>query len=985
MGIRRRRRKLTTTLSSMQSRLKSVELRPISLLTTDQINAAVTIGAADTPDRFFIGDNAPNTYNIIHDAYYYPKKLTGKDNDLVEIYTQGSLNLSVDKRIEISGIHGTADTVIDVTSDNFTVAEVEESPWTGRASYKHDPTQDQLPTVVIGYAYSVVPETLAPSSLSTRQRLETRATVNTFSITNTTVTINTTATHRFKVDDVIYVNLNDDGTYHPESNTAYGTDGIFKVTGVTSNTLSYTLPAGVGTPTGDINPSVDVYVFATARNWCGVGDTWVDTSGAEETTYYWAGLRWAEFTATSTGPGGSDTTPPAAVANVAVVVAESGGYTDGSGTPRARITLEWDAPTQDSNGDPLTDLVGYEVWYSDVNGSNWIKSGVIIGEEKYTASNLDPAKTIYFKVYAVDSSLNRSTAVDFSAVSGTFAAVLNPPSAPILASDLGVVTARWNGLDNTGLNPHPSIRLIETHVSLTNGFTPSTTTRVASMTASTDNYSSIYQYNDGTGTLINMAYGTDYYFRFVAVDAAGNRTTGSTQAIGRISQVDGAAIEAGAISAKILAGETIVATSNASAFQIEMNANHLRAVNKTSGVETFKMNTANGAVTIGAGITNTSINGGAITVTNLSANSITTGTLNASVVSVTNLNASNITTGSLNANLITSGTLNAANVSVTNLNANNITTGTLTADRVFGGTLSGATYKFLGSGGGTIGYIWSDGSALRYSYQTGSLPDPSAANMLVLTNTEGILKAGSGNSGSVTVQAASAILAATGSDSTVGMTLDNAATPQLRVSKIGGGTPIIYTTEDLSIDETKQLRVTNIRRTSSNGQIAFRTTAGNIAAYIDTSNTSGLTFDTIWITGRVSAGGAYAVRSSRRFKTNIQNYTEDVSSILDLNLVSYQVDPRSYYKVPPSNDSPEELSEVQIGLIAEEVADLGLNGLVLYDSEDPTLPYAIDYSKIGLFLIPVVRELRDEVSRLKNELNDIKTRLSNLENNQTGS
>lgn len=940
----------------MQSRLKSVELRPISLLTTDQINAAVTIGAADTPDRFFIGDNAPNTYNIIHDAYYYPKKLTGKDNDLVEIYTQGSLSLSVDKRIEISGIHGTADTVIDVTSDNFTVAEVEESPWTGRASYKHDPTQDQLPTVVIGYAYSVVPETLAPSSLSTRQRLETRATVNTFSITNTTVTITTTDTHRFKVDDVIYVNLNDDGTYHPESNTAYGTDGIFQLTAVTSNTLSYVLPAGVGTPTGDINPSVDVYVFATARNWCGVGDTWVDTSGATETTYYWAGLRWAEFTATSTGPGGSDTTPPGVVANVAVVTAESGGYTDSSGTPRARITLEWDAPTQDSNGDPLTDLVGYEVWYSYVNGSEWIKSGVLIGEEKYTASNLDPAKTIYFKVYAVDSSLNRSTAVDFSAVSGTFAAVLNPPSAPILASDLGVVTARWDGLDNTGLNPHPSIRLIETHVSAISGFTPSIATRVASMSASTDNYSSIYQYNDGTGTLINMAYGTDYYFKFVAVDAAGNRTAGSTQGIARIAQVDGAAIEAGAISAKILAGETIVATSNASAYQIEINANHLRAVNKSNGTETFKMNTSDGTVTVGAGITNTTINGSLIAVSNITANAITTGTLNAGLITVTNLSASAITTGTLNAanitvqNLsassITTGTLNGNNVTVQNLSASAITTGTFSGDRISGGTITGSTLVTAGTRrveiSGTNANFYDSFGTLSGRVTAGE--DGRAATMYFGTGISGVFAYNGG--------------------------LDLEANGAVRVTGGNGFTSAGLVTADagLTVTEGQQFRTSIIRRAGANGQIQYITSAGTVIAYFDTSAASAGTTQ-LWILSNGSAV-SWVNRSSRRYKTNINDYSDPSDKILDLRAVTYQANPAAYgMSEEDGNSMP--LGKLEVGLIAEEVAEAGLDVLVAYSSQDPNLVEGLDYTRIGVMLIPIVKRLKEEIAELKAKVENL--------------
>lgn len=921
MGIRRRRRKLTTTLSTMETRLKSVELRPISLLTTEQINAAVTIGASTAPDRFFIGDDAPNTYNIIHDAYYYPKKLTGKDNDLVEIYTQGSLSLSVDKRIEISGIHGTVDTAIDVTSDNFTVAEVEESPWTGRASYKHDPTQDQLPTVVIGYAYSVVPETLAPSSLSTRQRLETRATINTFSITNTTVTINTTANHRFKVEDVVYVNLDEDGAYNPESTTAYGTDGIFKLTAVTSNSLSYVLPAGVGSPTGDINPTANVYVFATARNWCDVGDTWVDTSGAEDITYYWSGLRWAEFTTTTPGVGG-DTTPPAPVSNVAVVALESGGYTDSSGTPRARITLDWDAPTLDSDGDPLTDLVGYEVWYSYVSGSEWIKSGVIIGEEKYTASNLDPARTVYFQVYAVDSSLNRSTAVNFNTVSGTFAAVLNPPSAPILESDLGVVTARWNGLDNTGLVPHPSIRLIETHVSPTSGFTPSANTRVASMSASTDNYSSIYQYNDGTGNLINMSYSTDYYFKFVAVDSADNRTAGSTQAVGQISQVDGASIQAGAISAKILAGETITATSNASAYQIEINANHLRAVNKTSGAETFKMNTSDGSVTIGAGITNTSINGSAITVTNLSANSITTGTLNASTVSVINLNASNITTGDMSADRITGGTIDASNISGV----------TITGTTISGGSISGATITSSGGGGTTTisGGTLNGGSITGTSISGSTVVTTSGGNTTTLGN--GTLSlSGPGGTGGI-------------SAATFGITLSSNNTVYISAPNGLEGASASFGTFGCG-------SINNSGSYTGNGFISIRD-----------NTVSGSSFPAnVFIS---SANGNMARKtdaSERRLKQNINIFNFDTEAFIKINPVTFK-----YKREAVSTD--EQAEALNVGFILDDFEEAGISDFLVYQAEGDNFKQ-LRYDLLTIYLHKVVQVQAEKIKALEDRIN----------------
>jgi len=980
MGIRRRRKKLTTMLGSMEQRVRSVELRPISLLTTDQINAAVAIGEATTATQsgFFIGSNTPNTYQIVHDAYYYPAKLTGKASDLVEIYVQNSLSLTVDGRIEVSGIHGTSSDEIDITSDNFTVSETDESPWSGRESYEHDPTQDQLPGVTIGYSYSFEPESLAPASWSTRKRLQTRSNVASFSITSSTTTITTDSDHKFKVNDVIYVNLSDDSAYNNESTIAFGTDGFFTVTAVTNNTLSYTLLAGVDGSTGDITPTADIYVFPTTRNWCNVGDTWIDTSTNPDTTYYWTGLRWAEFTSTSQGVG-SDSVAPAPVSNVIVVEAESGGYTDGSGTHRAKITLEWDAPTQDAEGGSLNDLAGYEVWTSYVSGAEWIKSGLLSTETTFTVVDLDPAVTIYFRIFATDTSLNRSTATEFSTTSGTFAGTLNPPSIPILSSDLGVVTAKWDGLDNTSVNMHPSVRYIETHVSDQDNFTPSSSTRVASMAAGTDNYSSIYQYRDGSGTLQDMAYGTDYYFKFIAVDSAGNSTTGSGQRIGRISQVDGASIEAGAISTYILNGESITATSNTSNYEIQMNANYLRAVHKTTGVETFRMNSSNGSVQIGSGITNTKIDGNSITVANLSASSITTGTLDANQITVQNLSASSIT----------SGTLNADNITVTGtISGNIINGGTITGSTLSGGSLlttpvsgksvdvSGSTVDFLFNGALT-GSISSNSGSDQYSPKLEILASGTSNNgwgTLIgdMTALSANRTAVNGFAGPINVflhgNTGTAFATVGSGQFQQGIEFDSGGAYTLKYNGSNNGvtaTGAFFFESNTYIDELVDLRFAKAKRTGSNGQIQFQTSGNTTVAYIDTGSGSS-TGTHLWLLGSGTAV-SWVTRSSRRYKTNIVDFVDTEDKVLNLTPVTYQSNPAAS-GITGDDGEPMELGKVELGLIAEDVVEAGLDFLVARNQEDPSLVEGLDYTRLSVLLIPIIKGLKEEVAELKARL-----------------
>lgn len=934
MGIRRRRKKLTTMLSSIESRVRTVEMRPISLLTADQVNAAVTIGSitAGAQDGFFIGSSAPNTYHIIQDAYYYPAKLTGKADDLVEIYLQDSLSLSVDDRIEISGIHGTIAENIDVTSNNFTVAETDESPWTGRESYEHDPTQDQLPGVTIGYSYAVKPETLAPTTWSTRKRLETRATVSSFDITNTTVTVTTAADHKFQADDVIYVNFSDDSAYNQESTTAFGTDGFFTVDSVTSNTIVYTLATGYDGSTGDITPSADIYVFPTARNWCAVGDTWIDTTTDPNTTYYWTGLRWAEFTATSTGVG-ADSVAPDVVSNVAVVTADSGGYTNGAGDHRSKITIEWDAPTQDAEGETLNDLAGYDVWVSYVSSGDWTKSGLIGTDAAFTVLDLDPAKTIYFRIFAVDTSLNYSTGVDFNAVSGTFAGTLNPPSAPSCTSDLGVVTVKWDGLDNTSVNMHESVRYIEVHVGTSSTFTAGTGTLVTSMTAAADNYASVYRYNDGTGTLVDLAYETDYYFKLVAVDSAGNRTTGSAATIARVAQVDGAAIEAGAISAYILSGESIVATSATSTHQIELNANFLRAVNKSNSTETFRMDTADGTVTIGSGITNTTIDGNSITVSNISASSITTGTLNAANITVTNLSANSITTG----------TLNGQNVTIENLTANSITTGTMSGTRISGGTISGSTV----SGGtlstsGTRHVTVSNSSAYFYD-SNGTLSgrvtageDGRAATMYFGTGVTGVFAYNGG--------------------------MDLEANGSVQVTGGGGFTSVGEISSDtgMYVPANGYIDIGTARMTqNSNGQVeayGFRATNDiNCAGDFNYASPTGS-----GTTLQVQSNNLVVKSSSsRRYKQQIEDAGFDVDTLLGARVRQFKY-----------NGDVERLGDdnapLIYGYIAEEFMEIGLEDFVIKDGEGS--PDSIQINSLVAALHKLIQVQSSEIESLKERL-----------------
>lgn len=165
-----------------------------------------------------------------------------------------------------------------------------------------------------------------------------------------------------------------------------------------------------------------------------------------------------------------------------------------------------------------------------------------------------------------------------------------------------------------------------------------------------------------------------------------------------------------------------------------------------------------------------------------------------------------------------------------------------------------------------------------------------------------------------------------------------------------------------------ELVVDKIRR-QSNGQLRFTTGGDTTIAYIDTNATASDS-TSIWVIGRVSGATSYVTRSSRRFKTNIQNFSDPTEAIINLNVVTYQVDQAAVVNFAEEDGTPE-LGPVEVGLIAEEVVEAGLHSIVAFNKEDPSLVEGIDYGRIGVLLIPVVKQLRDE-------LNDLKNRVDNL-------
>ncbi len=97
-------------------------------------------------------------------------------------------------------------------------------------------------------------------------------------------------------------------------------------------------------------------------------------------------------------------------------------------------------------------------------------------------------------------------------------------------------------------------------------------------------------------------------------------------------------------------------------------------------------------------------------------------------------------------------------------------------------------------------------------------------------------------------------------------------------------------------------------------------------------------------------GNVYKASSSERYKEEIKEFRGDFSKVLLLKPVSFQ------YKATGVKD---------IGYLAEDLENLGLKDLIIYDREGR--PEAIKYDRIPLYLIEIIKSLKADLELLKDE------------------
>jgi hypothetical protein len=744
LAIRRRRKKLTNLLSTLDRRVKGLELRPIDLLSASA--AAAIQATAQDVINVIVSDSAPYQYRPIHKAYFYGSRVTGAGSR-VELYLESDLKLKAKDRAEVSGVNGTATTDLELSSDNATVVSVASDPWDedGRKSWRYTPTaqESNLSNSVL-YSTNVA----APAGFTGAQSLLVKVEIESYQASESTVRINLAGPHKFQVNDAVYVEL---GIENP---IVFGLDGLYRITAVDPSYIEYEIISPLAEPI-NVTPVVTIirYVYAVAHEFVREGATWIDNSGDTDVVFVWRDLRWISFSSYV----GDDGVAPGPVTNLAGESSTRG--VNGIQAGVATVTLTWTNPTTNASAGPLDDLFGFDVWYRYSTSDNWNKSGVIPGDDsEWTQDGFEVPKNVTFKVYAVDSGGLKSEGTEITIATTPAAKEIKQPTAPIIEQYLGTPRFTWDGLQTDFTTPPLEAYEVEVHLSTIDGFS------IVNGSFPAGTFYGKFSAIPGGYLIVNAADltdGNDYYARFILTDIYGNKET-SQQATFR-AKVTGVVtfdlLDVGSLTAQLITGLQIqtggnVASGAGDQSGLRLDTNGLRGYND-GGQLIFDLNAntgnifMNGSINIGGYATTDALNQGLASVDNtttaqqiidslnaytggteitgtvINENSIITGLVAANTfVAVgksaddinagsTTINGGQITTDSLNADRLVGGTIDARKITVTNINAERITAGTLTGRSVQTSSsgkrilLSGASQQlvFYASSGSEAGRI----------------------------------------------------------------------------------------------------------------------------------------------------------------------------------------------------------------------------------------------------------------------------------------
>jgi len=704
----------------MERRVTAVELRPINLLPASQIpgeNDDLDPG----PDTV-VGLDAPNQYKKVVGGYYYSSQITGVSKPRIELYFEADPGLQDDLTVRVSGVHNivhSGNNVAITASGDFRTINSDRPPYENRASYSGQRDTPDAETIAATVLYN--PD--SGTQYGVKKEVVYRARISTLEATTTTAKIVFTSTNPFKVGDVIYVDV------RPDDGPFFGLDGLHKVASVGSNFITYSFSSSLEEPVNVASVTDELYVHAVAQAAIRDGATWISP---DNVVYVWKDIRWVLFSSSS--PITEDGVAPNPVTNLAAT--DENDTPDGSSNGLSRVTLTWDAPTENSDGSNLDDLIGYTIWSKQYPNQEWDKTDFTGSETTWSKGGFQQGKKAYFKVFARDSGGLLSSGVDLEHTTSISVPTVSKPAAPVATTYLGTIKIAYDDLTATGLVQAGTAKEIQVYFSDIDGFTPDENTYYGKFPANAGSYIII----PGTELVDN----TDYYIKIIVRDIYGNITPPSDQVAIRAQLkniVTFDMIDVGTLTAQAIIGLQISTSANASTNGGIVLTKDFLAAYDPSGAQTFRIDAADGSVSIGAYLGRSEA-AGFLTIasadlkyaTILTANGISitantakdtaddaveaAGTANEKLNDITEISAGvvrirkakaiqalNSTSATLSNNtteidggIIRTGTILAGQIGAGNLPVGVIYAGTINADKVTAGTLTGSTVRTASSG-----------------------------------------------------------------------------------------------------------------------------------------------------------------------------------------------------------------------------------------------------------------------------------------------
>jgi uncharacterized protein YjbI with pentapeptide repeats len=322
---------------------------------------------------------------------------------------------------------------------------------------------------------------------------------------------------------------------------------------------------------------------------------------------------------------------------------------------------------------------------------------------------------------------------------------------------------------------------------------------------------------------------------------------------------------------------------------------------------------------------------GTITAMSISGSFIQANTITAAQIASNTITASQIASNTIRANEIRAGTITANEIASSTITGSNIAGGTITSTNIANATINGSLIAASTITGGNIANATITGAKIANATITGAKIQGGTITGALIENS----------------------------------TITNSNIASLDAAKINTGTlnadrisGIVIRPRSLIIDDS------NGRLSVSASSLSTSLNSGLQVA--GASNFSTTLFRNSGILARtgtnviVTSNGTFGTGSSSiRYKENIRP-VDKIDNILKIESVIFD------FKQQDLNEERDDSNFNIYGAIAEQVDEIGVKELIYYDPDG--IPLSIQYDKLGLALIPYVKELYDRIEELERRL-----------------